>query len=170
MPLRDRTQALYEFDTKNEEFKQIYMNPIADVERIIYGSDDNPIAVESMPGKIERHYIDDTSDVMLRRSYDAFNGQQVYVSTQPTMKLAVVHVNSDEPGQYFLFNLETLEAKFVASPYPTIDPSDIVALTRWQLAMVRAAWLSNPPERLQQGNRGFLTDHCECSWRTLWAS
>lgn len=122
------TQALYQFDTKTEEFKQVYVNPIADVSQIIYGADDNPIAVESMPGKVERHYIDEGADVVLQRSLtEAFNGQQVYVSsTTEDGKLAVVFVSSDtNPGQYYLFNVETLEAKFIAAPYPTIDPADM---------------------------------------------
>lgn len=126
-----KTRALYEFDTKTEEFEQIYVNPIADVSNIIYGSDDNPIAVESMPGAIERHYFADSNGVTLRKSLtDAFNGENVYVtSTTDKGDLAVVHVSSDiNPGQYYLFNLDTLEAKFIASPYPTIDPNDMASV------------------------------------------
>lgn len=120
------TAALYQFDTETEVFKRLYVNPIADVSNIIYGTNNEPIAVESMPGRIERHYFAEDQDVQLLNSLtQAFNSEQVYVtSTTDKGDLAVVHVSSDtNPGQYYLFDLNTLEAKFIASPYPTIDPA-----------------------------------------------
>ncbi|RUO47615.1 S9 family peptidase [Pseudidiomarina aquimaris] len=126
-----KTRALYQFDTATEEFKQLYNNEIADLSGVIFGSDGNPIAVESMPGKIERHYLTDGSDVEIVQALtDAFGGEQVEItSTTADGKLAVVQVTSDvNPGQYYLFDLETLEAKFIASPYPTIAASDMATV------------------------------------------
>lgn len=125
------TRALYQFDTATEEFKRLYADPVADISGIIYGEDGDPIAVESMPGKIERHYLTDNKNTVLLQSLtEAFGGQQVNVtSTTEDGKLAVVMVQSDRnPGQYYLFDTESLEAKFIASPYPTIDPAHMASV------------------------------------------
>lgn len=125
------TRALYQFDTATEEFKQLYANDVADISGVLYGADGEPIAVEAMPGKIERHYLSEGRHAeILKALTDAFGGEQVEItSTTDDNKLAVVNVTSDtNPGKYYLFNLETLEAKFIASPYPTIDPADMASV------------------------------------------
>lgn len=124
-------RALYQFDTATEEFKQLYANDVADISGVLYGADGEPIAVEAMPGKIERHYLSEGRHAeILKALTDAFGGEQVEItSTTDDNKLAVVNVTSDtNPGKYYLFNLETLEAKFIASPYPTIDPADMASV------------------------------------------
>lgn len=125
------TRALYQFDTATEEFKQLYSNDIADISGVIYGNDGEPVAVEAMPGKIDRHYITAGRTVeILQALTDAFGGEQVEItSTTADNKQAVVSVTSDtNPGKYYLFDLETLEAKFIASPYPTLDPADMASV------------------------------------------
>lgn len=125
------TRALYQFDTATEEFKQLYANDVADISGVLFGADGEPIAVEAMPGKIERHYLSEGRHAeILKALTDAFGGEQVEItSTTDDNKLAVVNVTSDtNPGKYYLFNLETLEAKFIASPYPTIDPTHMASV------------------------------------------
>ena len=125
------TRALYQFDTATEEFKQLYSNPVADISGVVYGEDGEPIAVEAMPGKIERHYlVEDNRVNILKALTEAFGGEKIEVtSTTADNKLAVISVTSDtNPGKYYLFNLETLAATFIASPYPTIDPSDMASV------------------------------------------
>ncbi|MGQ4276411.1 alpha/beta hydrolase family protein [Pseudidiomarina sp. E22-M8] len=125
------TRALYQFDTATEAFERLYVNTIADISDIIYGTDGDPIGVESMPGKIERHYLTESEDVdALKALTAAFGDQQVSItSTTEDGKLAVVHVSSDtNPGQYYLFDMKTLAAKFIASPYPNLAATDMATV------------------------------------------
>lgn len=70
----------------------------------------------------------DSKEAQLHKSLvTAFNGDSVLISsTTRDGKLAVVHVSSDrEPGQFYLFNTETMEAQNLLSTRSWIKPSQM---------------------------------------------
>lgn len=117
-------QEVFEFDTVDVKIRPITQGNIVDPDQLIWGLDGSLVGVEFTPGKIERTYLDDNfSAKLIQGITHAFGEQRVIIaSATRDQKLAVMLVYSDQnPGEFYLFNTETFEAKFIASRLNGID-------------------------------------------------
>lgn len=99
-----------------------------------------------------------SKEVELHKSLvTAFNGDSVLVSsTTRDGKLAVVHVSSDRnPGQFYLFNTETMEAQKLLSTKSWIKPSEM-AMTEPFRIKTKDGLILNGQITLPQGKRKNL--------------
>lgn len=115
---------VFEFDTLNATVKQVTNGNIVDPDKLIWGLDGSLVGVEFTPGKIERTYLDDNfSAKLIKGITQAFGDQRVIIaSATRDQKLAVMLVYSDvNPGEFYLFNTDTFEAKFIAARLANID-------------------------------------------------
>jgi dienelactone hydrolase len=121
-----KTRAVYQFDTATGTIVKIAENPTVDVYSRVTGLNEETVAFDFMPGTIERVYIDDSDSAKLLQELErAFPQQRVTIrSVTSDGKQAVVFVRSDRnPGEYFIFDTETLKAAYIASPKPKLDPN-----------------------------------------------
>ncbi|HET8816438.1 MAG TPA: prolyl oligopeptidase family serine peptidase [Pseudidiomarina sp.] len=125
------TTAVYELDTLTGDLEMIAHDPVADYSGYVTDGDNHVIAVQFEPDKIRRVYVDETTNSNLLKSLEqAFPGQYVYIrnSTRDN-KYAVVRVSSDRnPGEYYLFNTETLQASYIASTRPRLNSEALVPM------------------------------------------
>lgn len=125
------TSAVYELDTKTGELSMITHDSISDVSGYETDLDDQVIAVTFAPGKYKRIYVDDTTSAKLLKSLEqAFPDQQVFLRNGTADgKYAVVRVRSDKnPGEFYLFNTETLQASYIASSRPRLNTSEMAEM------------------------------------------
>ncbi|RUO78358.1 alpha/beta hydrolase family protein [Pseudidiomarina taiwanensis] len=122
-----RTEV-FQFDTETGEMEKIASDPIADVTGVVSGLDGDTVGFQAMPNTVRRIYTDDSASAKLLQSLEqAFPGQVVdLTSLTSDRKTAVVHVwSATNPGEYYLFDTETLAAAYIASPKPKLDPSQM---------------------------------------------
>ena len=120
--------AVVAYDVATGERKTLVQDDNVDPYLYIYqaGSNNAPVGVFLMDGKASTVFFDNASaDARLYRSLEAaFAGQAVVVtSTTQDGKLALVQTYSDtNPGDFYLFNRETLKADHVISRRDWFDP------------------------------------------------
>lgn len=127
----DKTDQIYKFDTLEAKLDKVAGNDIVDTFNFIRGLNNELIAVEFMPGLIERHYVEDNRSAQLLQQLDgAFPGQHVnFTSSTIDNKLAVISVRSDRnPLEFYLLNTETLEVAFIAAPYENLFAEDLAPM------------------------------------------
>lgn len=144
---------VYQFDTSTSELNQLTEQSKVDVNNIVTGLDGNIIGFEFYPNFISREYIDQSQSVKLLKSIEnAFAGQRVSItSATEDKKHAIVSVSSDRnAGEYYLFNTETLEAKFVAARSPNLLPANLADMKPFEIeardGTVLNGYLTLPPD------------------------
>ncbi|NQD38600.1 S9 family peptidase [Permianibacter sp. IMCC34836] len=98
----------------------------------INGHDGGLLGVTYMPGKLEYSFLPDTGkdSVFIKSLVNAFNGQIVDVTsfTADGTK-AIAHVSSDKnPGEFYLFDVQSMKAKFLASRLPKLDTKSLASV------------------------------------------
>jgi len=130
--MQSDVSEVYQFDTKELTVKQLTDDSVADVMSPVTGVNGNIIGFDFMPDKIKRVYTDNTDSSKLMKSLEsAFPGQHVRItSNAKNGQFAVVFVSSDtNPGAYYLFDTETLQASFIAAPNEKLDPEQLSQVT-----------------------------------------
>ena len=131
--------AIVAYDVATGERKGLVQNPNVDPYDIIYaaGKGDAPVGAFLMDGKLSTVFFDDASaDARLYRSLEAaFAGNAVVVtSTTQDGKLALVQAYSDtNPGDFYLFDRETLKADLVISRRDWFDPEKMAPVQPFSL-------------------------------------
>lgn len=123
---------VYKFDTNSGEIKRLTSNSKVDANNVVTGLDGNIVGFEFVPGEVSREYIDSSRSTKLLKSISkAFSGQRVTItSATEDRKKAIISVTSDKnSGEYYLFNTDTLEAKFVAARSPKLIPDSLSEMT-----------------------------------------
>lgn len=126
-----KTSAVYELDTKTGELTMVAHDPVSDVSGYSEDLKNQLIAVEFAPDKYKRVYVDDTKSAKLLQSLEqAFPGQQVFLRNGTgDGKYAVVRVRSDKnPGEFYLFDTETLQASYIASSRPRLNANELAEM------------------------------------------
>ena len=104
-------------------------NPGATLEGIAHGE---VYALINEPGKPEIVYLNKSArEAKLSRALSqAFPGQLAYVTSfTRDGKLGLVHVYSDRnPGEFYLFNLDTLHADYIGGAREWIDPEQMAEM------------------------------------------
>jgi dipeptidyl aminopeptidase/acylaminoacyl peptidase len=123
--------AIVAFDVASGERKTVVQDDNVDPYAYIYaaGKGDALVGAMLMDGKLATVFFDNASaDARLYRSLEAaFAGQAVQVtSTTQDGKLALVHAfNDTNPGDFYIFNRETLKADHVISSRDWFDPAEM---------------------------------------------
>ncbi|MGM0526089.1 MAG: alpha/beta hydrolase family protein [Pseudomonadota bacterium] len=130
--MQSDVSEVYQFDTKELTVKQLTDDSVADVMSPVTGVNGNIIGFDFMPDKIKRIYTDNTDSSKLMKSLEAaFPGQHIRItSNAKDGQFAVVFVRSDNnPGAYYLFDTESLQASFIAAPNEKLDPEQLARIT-----------------------------------------
>lgn len=120
---------VYKFDSQTRAIEHLTSNSASDVNGIVRGFDGNVVGFEFVPNRFKRYYVEDGKASQLLRSVElAFTGQQVTItSATEDEKLAIILISSDvNPGEFYLFNTETLEAQFIAARLSQLKPITLV--------------------------------------------
>lgn len=121
-------QEVYKFDTKTQEVEQLTHDSSSDVNNVVFGLDGNIIGFEFVPDTFTREYIESSKATKLLQAISkAFDGQRVTItSATKNQKQAVIYIRSDvNPGEFYLFDTETLEAKFIAARLENLKSSQM---------------------------------------------
>lgn len=126
-----KTSAVYELDTKTGELSMVAHDPVSDVNGYAIDLKGQVISVTFAPGKFKRTFVDDTKSAQLLMSLEqAFPNQQVFLRNGTADgKYAVVRVRSDKnPGEFYLFDTETLQASYIASSRPRLNMNELAEM------------------------------------------
>lgn len=128
-------RGVFRYDFATNEIELLYRHPEVDISGGIYGHDGEVLGVISRFGPMTYTFFDDlasTNDdaVLRQRLALSFPEQNVGITSwSQDGKRAIVSVNSDRnPGEYFLFNTETMEASFLAARLPNLPREALVPM------------------------------------------
>ncbi|MCG8435519.1 MAG: hypothetical protein MJA83_15970, partial [Gammaproteobacteria bacterium] len=124
-------RGLYSFDPATNKYALLFSHPVVDVNpwQIIYDFDRVPIGVWYDDGRYRMELFDQENEMsgIYRMLEKAFAGSAVSVTshTRDKRKL-VVHVWSDRnPGDFYLFDRDSGEVRYLFSAMPWIDPEEM---------------------------------------------
>jgi dipeptidyl aminopeptidase/acylaminoacyl peptidase len=126
VPHGDRPDAIELMDLANHTFTSVYQGQFADPGELLPTADGQDYyAIITQDGEQKLFYLDENSqEARLTKALSVnFPGQLAYFSSfTRDGKHAIVHVISDRnPGDYYLFDLNTNNARYVFSAMPGID-------------------------------------------------
>jgi len=131
--------AILAYDVATGERKVLVQNGNVDPYATLYeaGKGQAPVGALLMDGRLSSVFFDDASaDARLYRSLEkAFAGQAVVVtSTTQDGKLALVQAsNGSNPGDFYTFNRDTLQAEHVISRRDWFDPEQMATVEPFSL-------------------------------------
>ncbi|MBM5811706.1 MAG: S9 family peptidase [Gammaproteobacteria bacterium] len=119
--------ALYRFDLKSQAVTRVMAFPDTDVTDVVLDlSGRRIIGVSGYSDRRVRQWLDESDPAvqLYKALLRAFPNQRVEVaSATADGRQAVVFVSSDvDPGQYYLFDTQTMRAVFVAAARQWVDP------------------------------------------------
>ena len=118
--------GLYSFNLNTGKFKFLYRHEHVDLEGTFVNRDGHLVGVSMNPDYTQQVWIDQNdADVKLVQSLQAsFPNQDVTItSSTKNSDMHIVRVRSDvNPGQFYLFDTQKVELKFLAATRPSIDP------------------------------------------------
>lgn len=130
MAENDRLGAFrYDFDTNEVEL--LYRAPDVDVAGRISGHDGEVLGVVTRFGPSTYTFFEDAADnddaILTQRLALSFPGQDVGITSfSRDGSKAILSVRSDRnPGEFFLFDLDTMQARFLSATLPDL-PKDIL--------------------------------------------
>ncbi|NBD95078.1 MAG: prolyl oligopeptidase family serine peptidase [Gammaproteobacteria bacterium] len=123
----------YDFDT--EKLELLYRHPEVDISGAIYGSDGGVLGVVTRFGPRDYTFFDDIAQeneeaILLQRLVASFPGQDVSITSfSNDGDLASVWVRGDRnPGEFYLFDTESMEARFLAAARPDLPKEVLVPM------------------------------------------
>jgi dipeptidyl aminopeptidase/acylaminoacyl peptidase len=118
--------TIFELHVKTGAYTQLFSGITADIRSLNWDPEfDKPVIGFTFPDKVAYAYAQGTSKTveLHKKLVDAFQGQQVSITSQ-SEGLALVHVTSDvNPGEYYLFNTLTNNADFLWANRSWLDPT-----------------------------------------------
>jgi pimeloyl-ACP methyl ester carboxylesterase len=131
--------TVFELDVKTGTYTQIFTDLSADIQGLNWDFElDKPVIGFTFPDKIVYTYAEGTSKTVTlhKQLVAAFSGQNVSITSQ-SQGLALVHVTSDvNPGEYYLFNTETNNARFLWANRSWLDPAQMASKTPLKFSTV----------------------------------
>jgi dipeptidyl aminopeptidase/acylaminoacyl peptidase len=128
----DARMGVFAYDFNTSKLTLIHRDSEVDIGGGIYGADGDVLGVYLNKGRGERLYFTDKADdsKFLQSLEVAFKGQDVTVTSYTNDgKKAIAFVRSDRnPGEFFLFDVETMKAKFLAAALPKLKPEHLVEM------------------------------------------
>lgn len=123
------TDKLVAFDTRSGERKLLLRHEVVDPDVVLYSLTQRgvPVGAQYMGARVEQRFFDDQSPEarLYAMLQSAFKGQAVRVtSATRDGKLALVSVSSGtNPGDFYLFEVDTKKAHYLLSRRAWIDPA-----------------------------------------------
>ncbi|SHF81500.1 Dipeptidyl aminopeptidase/acylaminoacyl peptidase [Marisediminitalea aggregata] len=118
--------TLYSLDLQSGEYTRIFGDHKTDIESVILDGNGMPAVGITYPDKSAYEYAAANSRIKTihKKLTQAFEGQTVNItSSTKDRKTLLVHVSSDiNPGEYYLFDSDSLNARFVWANSSWIDP------------------------------------------------
>jgi predicted acyl esterase len=119
--------TVLQLDLSTQETSVLFEGMTADVLDYDWDPQLNmPVIGKSMPGKTEYHYAPVDSQVITKHQalVDAFGGQNLSIASQTKDgSLLLLHVSSDvNPGEYYMFDTKTNQARFLWANRSWLDP------------------------------------------------
>lgn len=121
------TKSLFRYDVANDELHLDFQDPISDIyDFVIEPGSNRVVGVKTMPGKIKTHYFDkkDKFSKLHRSLSKAFGGQDLTITSETEDgKFLILLAQSDKnPGDFFLFDTDKMNADYLMSRKQWIDP------------------------------------------------
>ncbi|MEN1729162.1 MAG: S9 family peptidase [Pseudomonadota bacterium] len=134
MAVNDRT-GVFRYDFATDEIELLYRDTDVNISGAMVGHDGELLGVTTNLGLSEHFWFDDFATenadaVLMRRLSASFPGNNVVVSSYSADgMLAIVQVFGDRnPGEFFLFNTETMQARFLAARLPDLPKDRLVPM------------------------------------------
>ncbi len=122
----EQFSTLYALDIKNKKLEPLFSDLSADIAYTMYDRVKGiPVVATSYPGLPQYHYVEGEQLATLHGLLvEAFGGQNVYISgSTKDGKTLLLHISSDSnPGEYYLFDTEKMDAKFLWANRSWLDP------------------------------------------------
>lgn len=122
--------SLYKYNIKNNEFLEVlYQHPKYDLVNALFDLDNNLASVSFFDhGRLVTEYFQSAYKGIQNKFHKALPGKQIAVIDRALEhnKSLVYVFASDDPGAYYLFDTENLEAKHLYQLYPEFDSKDLV--------------------------------------------
>ena len=122
----------YALDLASGEISEVFGEHATDVEWLITDANGMPAVGETYPGKSEYVYAKGKSRTakIHKMLVDAFGGQSVDIESRTEDgKTLLVRVSSDvNPGEYYFFDRDTLNAQFLWANKSWIDPRTLAPM------------------------------------------
>lgn len=124
-------QGVFRYDFNSGEVELIYRHDEVDVAGGIYGPKGEVLGVVVRNGEVpERIYFDPNNQPsrFARSLSAAFPGRDVLITSYTSDgATAVARVRGDiTPGEFYLFDVESRQAQFLAASLPNLDPNRLV--------------------------------------------
>ena len=134
---KDSTLGLYLADPDTMTVKPVYEDQEFDITDEVWSfwdkNTEHVIAVNTMPGLPAVHVVDpDDPEVdILGALYNAFPGQQIRITsyTRDHTKMVVYTGSDRNPGDFYLYDAKTGQARFLFAVKPEIDPEKMATMT-----------------------------------------
>lgn len=125
--------TLFELDLKTGFYTQIFSDLEADIQNYNWDPQlDKPVVGFTYPDKVSYSYAEGESETakLHKKLASAFSGQHVSITSQSKSSgLVLVHVSSDiNPGEYYLFDTKTNDARFLWANRSWLDPNEMAAM------------------------------------------
>jgi dipeptidyl aminopeptidase/acylaminoacyl peptidase len=124
--------TLWTLNLETGEYARVFADHATDIEDFILDSNGMPAVGITYPGKSEFVYASGNTKIakVHKMLVQAFAGQTVDIaSATKDWKTLLVHVSSDiNPGEYYLFDSETMGANFIWANSSWIDPRFLAAM------------------------------------------
>jgi dipeptidyl aminopeptidase/acylaminoacyl peptidase len=124
--------GVFRYDFGTEELELLYRHPEVDVAGGIYGSDGGVLGVVTRFGPQTYTFFDDIATeneeaILLQRLVMSFPEDNVSITSfSRDGERATVWVRGDRnPGEFYMFNTESMEARFLAAALPDL-PSEVL--------------------------------------------
>jgi len=131
------TQGLYKYNLTTQQETLLYRSEIADPTYPMQSTLGDVYGIRIDEDYPKYIYLDENNpEAKLHKAlYNAFNGDNVIITSKTANgKQIVVHVNSDRnPGSFYLFDTQTMQAKFLFSSAPQIKPSEMAVMEPFRL-------------------------------------
>jgi len=129
---KDDRMALYEYDFSTDTVSLLHKEADVDLAGALRGYRGDVVGVTHLGGRTEKLLLDDKNREaqFFKTLVGAFKGQTFGITSYSRDgKQAIVRVRSDRnPGEFFLFDVDKLEAKFLVASLPDIKPEQMVSV------------------------------------------
>ncbi|MDX1443687.1 MAG: S9 family peptidase [Gammaproteobacteria bacterium] len=125
-------RGFFVYDFNKETVRKLFRHESVDVSGTISGPQDELLGLTTVGGYPEAIYLDGNNPHVkfLKGLQAAFPGQSARITSySDDGKLAIARVYSDRnPGEFYLFNLESNEARFLGASMPQLKKEDLVPM------------------------------------------
>ena len=125
------TMGLFRYDFASQRVELLHRDEEVDISGIITGHDGEVLGALTRSGPATYTFLEEAADnddaVLLQRLALSFPGQDISITSFTSDgNRALVFVRGDRnPGEFFLFDLETMQARFLSAAMPDL-PTDVL--------------------------------------------